>query len=131
MAREGQGERWSDEWMERVIGGLLRAGVFVSFVLVSAGVAIYLVGHAGDQPGFHVFRGEPRDLRGIAGIAREAFAMKGAGLIQLGLLVLVATPVARVAFSVIGFVSQRDRTYVAVTLLVLSILLVSLFGVHL
>ena len=131
MASEGGRERWSDQRMERFIGGMLRVGVLLSFALVSAGVALYLAGHAGDSPGFQVFRGEPRALRGVVGIAHEARALEGAGVIQLGLLVLVATPVARVAFSVFGFASQRDRTYVAITLLVLTILCVSLFGIRL
>ena len=49
-------------------------------------------------------------------------------MIQLGLLLLIATPVARVAFSVFVFMNQRDRTYVAITLIVLTVLLVSLTG---
>jgi uncharacterized membrane protein len=48
-------------------------------------------------------------------------------IIQLGLLVLLATPVARVAASVILFAAQKDRLYVAITLLVLTTLLVSIF----
>jgi uncharacterized membrane protein len=47
---------------------------------------------------------------------------------KAGLFILVATPVARVAFSVVGFALARDRLYVAVTLLVLALLAVSLFG---
>ena len=51
----------------------------------------------------------------------------GRGIIQLGLLLLIATPVARVVFSVIGFVRQRDFVYVVLTLIVLAVLLYSLF----
>jgi uncharacterized membrane protein len=57
---------------------------------------------------------------------REALALSGRGIIQLGLLLLIATPVARVAFSVAAFAVQRDRLYVVVTLIVLAILLSSL-----
>jgi len=49
-------------------------------------------------------------------------------LIQLGLLLLIATPVARVAFSVVAFAMQRDRLYVAVALIVLAVLMYSLMG---
>jgi uncharacterized membrane protein len=49
-------------------------------------------------------------------------------LIQLGLLILIATPIARVAFSVVAFLYQRDWMYVAVTLMVLGLLVYSLFG---
>jgi uncharacterized membrane protein len=41
---------------------------------------------------------------------------------------LVATPVARVLFSLVGFAIQRDRTYVAVTLIVLAVLIYGLSG---
>lgn len=95
--------RSSDERMERIIGALLRAGVTLSTILVLAGTALYLSRHAADHPDFRLFHGEPRQLRGITGIAREAFALRGPGLIQLGLLVLIATPLARVAFSVFAF----------------------------
>jgi uncharacterized membrane protein len=48
------------------------------------------------------------------------------GLIQLGLLLLIATPVARVAFSVLAFAEQRDWLYVSITLVVLAVLVYSL-----
>lgn len=56
------------------------------------------------------------------------FAGRGRGLIQLGLLILIATPVARVVFSVFAFAQQKDRLSVGVTLLVLAILRYSLLG---
>jgi len=59
---------------------------------------------------------------------RESLRWRGTGLIQLGLLLLLATPVARVAFSVVAFLLQRDRLYVLVTLIVLGILLYSIAG---
>lgn len=121
-------ERWTDQRMERFIGGLLRVGVLLSAVLVLVGAVVHLSRHAGDRPDLQVFRGEPVALRGIEEIARGALALDGLGLIQFGLLVLVATPVARVAFSVFAFAAQRDRTYVLVTMIVLAILCFGLFG---
>ena len=47
---------------------------------------------------------------------------------QLGLLLLIATPVARVIFSAIVFAVENDRMYLLFTLLVLAVLLYSLFG---
>jgi uncharacterized membrane protein len=44
----------------------------------------------------------------------------------LGLLLLIATPVARVAFSVIGFALEKDWMYVVITLIVLALLIYSL-----
>jgi uncharacterized membrane protein len=75
--------------------------------------------------------GEPTDLRTLSGIVKDALAFRGRGLIQLGLLLLIATPLARVAFSVVAFAIQRDRLYVGVTLIVLAVLIYSLMGGHL
>ncbi len=49
-------------------------------------------------------------------------------MIQLGILLLIATPVVRVVFCVVGFARQRDRLYVAVRTLVLAILIYSLMS---
>lgn len=121
---------WTDQRMERFMGGLLRAGVSLSALLVLAGAMVHLGGHAGDRPSLGTFSGEPLALRGLAGIAGGGLALDGLALIQLGLLALIATPVARVVFSVFAFAAQRDRTYVAITLAVLAILCFSLFGVR-
>jgi len=122
--------RFTDERMEALMGGLLRTGVLCSVALVLAGALLYLAHHAGDAPDFRTFHGEPSAFRHLDGIAKAALALRGRGLIQLGLVVLVATPVARVVFSVFAFLAQKDWTYVAVTLLVLAILLFCLFAVR-
>jgi uncharacterized membrane protein len=77
-------------------------------------------------PDYKVFRGEPPELRMVTGIVREAVSLNPLGLIQFGLLLLIATPLARVAFSVAAFALQRDRTYVVVTLFVLAVVLLGL-----
>jgi uncharacterized membrane protein len=54
--------------------------------------------------------------------------LRGRSIIQFGLLLLIATPVARVLISAVAFALQRDRTYVLITLAVLGVLLLSLWG---
>jgi uncharacterized membrane protein len=73
-------------------------------------------------------RGEPSDLRPISGALHSIIHERGRSLIQLGLLLLIATPIARVVFSIVGFAIERDRMYVAFTLIVLAVLLYSLLG---
>jgi uncharacterized membrane protein len=120
----------ADQRMDEIMGTLLRAGVVLAAAIVFAGGVVYLTRHHVPVTDYRVFQGEPVALRTLSGIFREAFAFHGRGLIQLGLLVLIATPVARVAFSVFAFLYQKDWTYVLVTLLVLGLLLYSLFGGH-
>lgn len=122
------GQSWTDQRIENVLGNLLRAGVLLSALVVSLGGAIYLLRHGHSPVDFRVFRGEPADLRDVRGIIGDTVALHGRGIIQLGLLLLIATPVARVAFSIFGFAQERDRMYVVFTVIVFSILLFSLLG---
>lgn len=89
---------------------------------------MFLARHGLQRPEYHMFRGEPGTLRTIKGIISDVTRFGGRGLIQFGLLLLIATPIARVAFSVIGFARQRDWLYVLITLAVLFLLSYSLTG---
>jgi uncharacterized membrane protein len=117
--------------MDRVIAGLLRAGVTLAAAVTLAGGAWHLAQSGSRLPDYRVFRGEPLELRSLVGVLRGVARGHSADLIQLGLLLLIATPVARVAFCVVAFAAQRDRTYVTITLVVLGILAASLAGVRL
>lgn len=118
----------SDAGIDKLIGGLLRVGVVVSSLIVLIGGGLYLKRHGTELPSYHMFHGEPSKLRSVLGIVKEASSFSGRGIIQFGLLLLIATPVMRVAFTVVAFIIQRDRIYVGVTLIVLSVLLFSLAG---
>ncbi len=120
--------RWTERQVERVVGNLLDFGVAASTAVLLAGAVFFLARHGGSAPDYHAFRGEPASLRGLAGIVSDARSLSGRGLIQLGLLLLLATPVARVAFTIFAFARQRDWTYVAVALFVLTALLYSLIA---
>jgi uncharacterized membrane protein len=120
----------ADQRIDEIMGMLLRTGVVLAAAIVFAGGLVYLMRHRLPVTNYRVFSGEPEELRTISGIFREALAFHGRGLIQLGLLILIATPVARVAFSFLAFLYERDWTYVFVTVLVLGLLLYSLFGGH-
>ena len=120
-------ERWTDARIEQIVGNLLRTGVVLAAVVVAAGGMLYLVRHGAESPDLHVFHGEPADLRTPEAVVTGLWEGRALGVIQLGLLLLIATPVARVIFSVFAFGVQRDYTYVGITLVVLAVLLYSLF----
>src|ERR1700726_831281 len=117
-----------DQRMDQIMAVLLRRGALLAASLVFIGGVVYLSPHDVPSINYRVFQGEPQELRTVGGILREAGKFHGRGLIQLGLLVLIATPVARVLFSVVAFIYERDWTYVAITMIVLALLCYSLFG---
>jgi uncharacterized membrane protein len=120
------GHGWSERRFEALIGQLLRIGVILSAAVVFAGGVHYLFQYRGTAQSLRVFRGEPENLRHISGIVEFAIGLHSRGFIQLGLLILIATPVARVAFSVFGFAGERDWLYVIVTLMVFALLMYGL-----
>jgi uncharacterized membrane protein len=129
-SRDGSERRrrpvWSDTDMDRIIGNLLRTGLAGAAALVLVGAVIYFARHGGETAAYHIFQGEPAEYRQIRGIFGQLERFRGRGFILAGLLVLMATPVARVAFSLIAFLRRKDVVYSLVTGLVLAILLFSL-----
>ncbi|MFN8620421.1 MAG: DUF1634 domain-containing protein [Chloroflexota bacterium] len=113
----------SQERFARIVSLVLLTGVTISATLMTVGlVAGLVVGWAG--AGVDPASVDPADFSGLPDRLR---ALQPLAITQLGLLVLVATPVVRVGFSVVGFALERDRLYVAITLAVLAVLLGSLF----
>jgi uncharacterized membrane protein len=120
--------RWNDQRIELMIGNLLRAGVLLSAAVISLGGILYLARHGHATADYRTFQGELSPLRTLTGIFHDALHLSGRAIIQLGLLLLIATPIARVIFSAITFARQRDYLYVAFTLVVLAVLTCSLLG---
>jgi uncharacterized membrane protein len=119
---------WTDRQIEEIVADLLGAGVAVSALIVSVGAFFYLARYGHAPADYGVFNGEPTDLRSLHGIIHSARQFRSRGMIQLGLLCLIATPVARVAFSIWGFAAEHDRLYMIFTGIVLIVLLFSLLG---
>ena len=116
----------SDDAIEVALGHLLRAGVLLAASVVLFGGVVFLARHHAAHAGYGAFSGEPEDLRSIPGIVAGALGFHGRSVMQLGVLLLVATPIARVVFSAAAFAKQRDWLYVGLTAIVLSLLLFSL-----
>lgn len=125
--RKNSGE-WDDQRIEVIIGTLLRAGVLLSATVVTLGGIVYLVRHGHSAVSYREFRGNLSSLRSLRGIGEGVMQRSGRAIIQLGLLLLIGTPIARVIFSALAFVRERDYLYVAFTLAVLGVLLYSLLG---
>lgn len=123
-----QPQAWNDQRIENFVGILLRTGVLLSAAVVLFGGIVYLLRHGHSVADYHNFQGEQSPLRTLAGILHGAAHFSGRAVIQLGLLLLIATPIARVIFSAVAFVAERDYLYLVFTLAVLFILTYSLLG---
>ena len=124
----GAGARWTDQQVEQFIGNLLRTGVVAAAVVGVAGGALYLAHHGFEPVDYRAFRGAPQELRAVGGIAAGALSLRSMAIVQLGLLLLIVTPIARVTCALGAFILQRDRAYVVITTIVLALLLLSLSG---
>ena len=116
----------NDNQLELLVSKLLRAGVLTALAIVSVGGVIHLLQNYSHPVGYATFQAEDPNLRTVPGIWKSARRWDGRALIQLGLLVLVATPIARVAMAAVGFALERDRLYAVISLIVLAILTYSI-----
>lgn len=119
---------WAERDVEIIIGQLLRYGVIISSSIVIIGGLIYLYRHGHEIENYSKFDGEPLWFTSISGVIEGVLLGKGRAIIQLGVIVLIATPILRVAFSALAFLMERDFLYVFISLLVLSIILFSMTG---
>ncbi len=114
--------------MQEVIGNLLRTGVMLAAIVVLVGGILYLMQNSNRLITLHHFKGEPQRLTHISIIFKQALSGHSQAIIQMGLLILIFTPIARVLLSVFVFALEKDRLYVLITLIVLGLLLYSLIG---
>lgn len=115
-----------DEQVEQVIGRLLQIGVLLAALVVVIGGVMLLAQSGRLAANFRHFTGEDPALRSIAGIVRSAIHGDSRAIVQFGLVILIATPAARVALTLGAFVLQRDRLYILTTSIVLALLLYGL-----
>ena len=121
--------------LERAMGRMLQIGVTLAALVVLAGGILYLQQHGGARIGgagigesgvdYRHFQGAPAGLETVGGILSGTMRMDAASVIGFGILLLIATPICRVIFGVVGFAVLRDRLYTAVSAVVLVILIYS------
>ena len=121
---------WNDLRLEKIISVLLRTGVFLSAMVVFAAGVCYLVRHGNEVADYRVFHGALPEYRSASAIFHSTGPSNCRAIIQFGLLLLIATPIARVAISLVGFALERDRAYVMITSIVLAVLVYSVAFEH-
>jgi uncharacterized membrane protein len=115
--------------VELLISALLRVGVSVSLSIVVLGTIFTFVHHRQylhSRDALPEVTGEAAKFpHTISEVIRGVRRLEGRSIVLLGLLLLIATPVMRVAVSILAFVYEHDRTYVIITSIVLALLLLS------
>jgi uncharacterized membrane protein len=124
--RNGEVRGFNDSRMEAMMGRLLQIGVLFASAVVFIGGVLYVHAHSTNPVNYRTFTSEPANLRHTAQFFGLVATGDGAAIIQLGILLLIATPIARVVFAVIGFTIERDRLYVLISLIVLAVLMLGL-----
>ncbi|MCL4313216.1 MAG: DUF1634 domain-containing protein [Actinobacteria bacterium] len=119
--------------VEILISLVLRVGVVLSVLVITAGLVVTFIHH----PAYAALSGHAsyHSLTSMAskfphtpgGLVKSLSAGQGQGIIVLGLVLLILTPVMRVAVSILTFVYQRDPLMTLVTCFVLSALIGSFF----
>lgn len=131
-------EFWAERDMELFIGKLLRFGVMLACGITLFGGIVYLIQNHGVSmdrynpiPDGQHFPGVDSYLRELVTIMPRILQFDGAAIIQFGVCVLIATPILRVAVSVVAFLIEKDYMYVVITLIVLAIIIANmLLGLH-
>jgi len=126
--QENKSGSLKDKDIQVIIGWILRGGVTVSILLVFIGGILFTYRHGQSIPDYKTFKGVPDFIGNFSGIFDGIITFKGQAIIQLGIILLIATPVIRVAFSAVGFLMEKDYLYTAITLIVLLIILASMFS---
>ncbi len=117
-----------DRNIETVLGNLLRTGVITAASVVMIGAIIFLVKHGKEIPSYHIFKEIPFSFSDFGTMYNGILSLKSVSIMELGVLLLIATPVLRVVFSVFAFLYEKDYMYVLFTLIVLLVLVFSFFS---
>ncbi|WP_026736729.1 DUF1634 domain-containing protein [Fischerella sp. PCC 9605] len=120
----------NSQLLDILLSHLLKYGVLLASSVVLFGGILYLLHHGAEPAQYQFFHGEPSEFRSPTGVAVAVLSGSRRGIIQLGLLLLIATPILRVVVSLLVFVKQHNWIYVTITTLVLTALIYSLVGAY-
>lgn len=121
-----QQKPFDDRRMDAIMGQLLRFGVLLASIVVALGGLLYVRTHARKTADYRVFVSSPFEVSHPGKLFHAVAGGDATAIILLGVLLLIATPIARVLFAVIGFTIERDRLYMAISAFVLVVLLFGL-----
>lgn len=117
-----------DRSIETVLGNLLRIGVIIAGSVVIIGAVLFLVRHGLEIPSYHIFKPDSFNFSDFRDLFRGIITFRSVSIMEIGILLLIATPFLRVLFSVFAFAYEKDYMYVIFTVIVFIILIFSFFS---
>ncbi|MBK1897457.1 DUF1634 domain-containing protein [Chryseobacterium paridis] len=120
-------KNFTDVDLNRSVGNLLRMGVILSVVISIAGfIKLFLEGFK--MPKNYTSLEVGSSSEKVWGQFWDSLCKgEGMAIIQLGILVLIFTPLMRIVFALIGYLKEKDYVYVVISSIVLAIMAISFF----
>jgi uncharacterized membrane protein len=119
-----------DTDIQSLLGKVLRAGTVMSMSIVFLGGILYIYRHGYSVVNYHKFTGIPDFVQYTSRLIPGAISFKGQAIIQIGIILLIFTPILRVFVSSIGFLLEKDYLYTFISLVVLAIIFASMLSGH-
>lgn len=120
----------TEQQLEYLLSNLLKYGVLLASAVVLLGGILYLINHGNEPADYHIFHGTPSEFRSAIRVLGAVLSGSSRGIIQLGLLLLIAIPILRVIISLLTFLLKHEFIYVIITSIVLASLIYSLIGAY-
>ncbi|KAA5537389.1 DUF1634 domain-containing protein [Taibaiella lutea] len=116
---------FQDKDLQSFIGNLLRVGVLTAMTIVVIGIVLYMFQYGHETIHYSTFKAE--NAFKFADFYQRLMSGNSSAIMELGVIVLIVIPIARVLFTMIGFWLEKDRMYTIIAFIVLCIIAYSLF----
>ncbi|QSB25656.1 DUF1634 domain-containing protein [Flavobacterium sp. CLA17] len=123
-------EKFGEKDFQKMVGNVLRYGVWISLSVAFVGGIVYLLHHGGEIENYSVFKENDRNIfEVITAVYNGVIQGRGESIIFFGVVLLFLTPVFRVLLSLFSFLLEKDYLYVVITAIVICIIIMSIsFG---
>ena len=123
-------EKFGEKDFQKIVGNLLRYGVWISLSVAFIGGIVYLLHHGSEIENYSVFKENDQNIfEVIAAVYNGVVQGRGESIIFFGIVLLFLTPVFRVLLSLFSFLLEKDYLYVVITTIVIGIIIMSIsFG---
>ncbi len=114
----------NDDKLELLLSNLLKIGVIISGIITFIGAILFLFQHGFEISNYHDFKPHPFHLSDLNSFFRSIISFRPESIMELGLLILIATPVLRVFLSFLAYSFQKDYMYIIFSLIVLMVMVI-------